>query len=173
MYADSAVPNLFVQTDDNLVKTYGVNLAIEMVHRLVEEGAVEGVHFCTLNLEKSVRRVLDGLKWARFEDASSGVNGSLTNGAVGANMQNALIEDASNRTTSQAPPSLIVSPADASLSANVAHAHSHQHLVASAPNAPKQEGDSWDEFPNGRFTDTRRSVHPDPLGPLPLCPIRI
>lgn len=127
-----------------------------MVHRLVEDGKVEGVHFCTLNLEKSVRRVLDGLKWAKFEDASSNVNGSLTNGAVHANFHNALIEDASNPSTLQSPPSLIVSPAAASLGANIAHAHSHQHLVPSAPNAPKQEGDSWDEFPNGRFTDTRR-----------------
>lgn len=65
-----------------------------MVNRLVEEGKVEGVHFCTLNLEKSVRKVLDGLKWAKFEDGSSEVYGVLMNGATGAHSstQNALIE---------------------------------------------------------------------------------
>lgn len=34
-----------------------------MVQRLISEGKVEGVHFCTLNLEKSVVRVLQGLGW--------------------------------------------------------------------------------------------------------------
>jgi hypothetical protein len=35
-----------------------------MIRRLVEEGGVRGVHFCTLNLEKSVRSILETLGWA-------------------------------------------------------------------------------------------------------------
>ena len=34
-----------------------------MIHRLTIEGHVPGVHFCTLNLEKSVQRVIEGLGW--------------------------------------------------------------------------------------------------------------
>ncbi len=34
-----------------------------MVRRLVEEGGLRGFHFCTLNLEKSVERVLENLGW--------------------------------------------------------------------------------------------------------------
>ncbi|KAJ7928632.1 methylenetetrahydrofolate reductase-domain-containing protein [Mycena leptocephala] len=52
-----------IRNDDQLVKDYGVQLAVEMVRRLTTEGAISGVHFCTLNLEKSVQRVLEDLRW--------------------------------------------------------------------------------------------------------------
>ena len=50
------------QHDDQKVKDYGIDLAIKMIRRLTKDG-VSGFHFCTLNLEKSVRRVLEGLGW--------------------------------------------------------------------------------------------------------------
>lgn len=53
------------QHDDQKVKDYGVKLAIDMIRRLTTEGKVPGVHFCTLNLEKSVQRVIEGLGWGR------------------------------------------------------------------------------------------------------------
>ncbi len=34
-----------------------------MIRKLVSEGDIQGVHFCTLNLEKSVQRVLEALQW--------------------------------------------------------------------------------------------------------------
>ena len=34
-----------------------------MIQRLVEEGGMRGFHFCTLNLEKSVRCILEILGW--------------------------------------------------------------------------------------------------------------
>jgi methylenetetrahydrofolate reductase (NADPH) len=46
-----------------LVKEYGITLAVDMIHRLTTEGGIRGVHFCTLNLEKSVQRVLENLQW--------------------------------------------------------------------------------------------------------------
>jgi methylenetetrahydrofolate reductase (NADPH) len=51
------------QHDDRLVKDFGVDYAMQMIQRLTTEGSVAGVHFCTLNLEKSVQRVLEGLGW--------------------------------------------------------------------------------------------------------------
>jgi methylenetetrahydrofolate reductase (NADPH) len=45
------------------VKDYGIDLAIKMVRQLRDKGKTPGFHFCTLNLEKSVRKILEGLKW--------------------------------------------------------------------------------------------------------------
>lgn len=54
------------QNDDQKVKDYGVELAISTVNSLTNDKEIDvvGVHLCTLNLEKSVRRVLDGLGWS-------------------------------------------------------------------------------------------------------------
>lgn len=40
-----------------------MKLATDMIKRLVSEAKIPGVHFCTLNLEKSVQRVLENLGW--------------------------------------------------------------------------------------------------------------
>lgn len=53
-----------IQHDDQKVKDYGVSLSVRLIKRLVNEGGVTGFHFSTLNLEKSVQRILEGLDWA-------------------------------------------------------------------------------------------------------------
>jgi len=76
------------QHDDQKVKEYGVSLAVKMVRRLVDEGGLRGFHFCTLNLEKSVERVLENLGWtprhARVQNKliaeSPGATSSATTG---------------------------------------------------------------------------------------------
>ena len=40
-----------------------MKLAIDMIRRITTESEVRGFDFCTLNLEKSVTRVLEGLGW--------------------------------------------------------------------------------------------------------------
>ncbi|CAN0144090.1 unnamed protein product [Ascophyllum nodosum] len=50
-------------SDDEAVKNYGVGLGIKMCKRLMDGGA-PGLHFYTLNLERSVRLILDGLGYA-------------------------------------------------------------------------------------------------------------
>lgn len=49
-----------IQGNDEAVKDYGVQLGISMCKELLEAGA-PGLHFYTLNLERSVRRILEGL----------------------------------------------------------------------------------------------------------------
>ncbi|KAJ0408528.1 hypothetical protein P43SY_006458 [Pythium insidiosum] len=49
-----------IKDNDEAVKDYGVELGIRMCRELLEAG-VPGLHFYTLNLERSVRRILDGL----------------------------------------------------------------------------------------------------------------
>ena len=51
-----------VQNDDQLVKDLGVEVAVSMIRKLQQNG-VQGFHFCTFNLEKSVQRVLEQLGW--------------------------------------------------------------------------------------------------------------
>jgi methylenetetrahydrofolate reductase (NADPH) len=50
------------QHDDAAVKDYGINFAVKMMRALFENG-VRGFHLCTLNLEKSVTKVLEALEW--------------------------------------------------------------------------------------------------------------
>lgn len=42
-----------------------MKLAVEMVERIIADGDVKGVHFCTLNLERSVRKILEELRWTK------------------------------------------------------------------------------------------------------------
>jgi methylenetetrahydrofolate reductase (NADPH) len=49
-----------IKTDDEAVKAYGIKLCIEMCKELLANG-VEILHFYTLNLEKSVTAILEGL----------------------------------------------------------------------------------------------------------------
>ncbi|EGG23463.1 methylenetetrahydrofolate reductase [Cavenderia fasciculata] len=53
-----------IKDNDEEVKKYGVNLCIEMCKQMVAAG-VDGLHFYTLNLERSVRKVLKGLEMIR------------------------------------------------------------------------------------------------------------
>jgi methylenetetrahydrofolate reductase (NADPH) len=52
-----------IKDDDQAVKEYGVSLAVETCKRLRDEGGISNFHFYTLNLEKSVRLILEGLEF--------------------------------------------------------------------------------------------------------------
>ena len=57
-----------MQYDDKLVKDYGVKLAIDMIKKITAND-IYGVNLCTLNLERSVQLILEGLKWtAHYDD---------------------------------------------------------------------------------------------------------
>lgn len=49
-----------IKNDDEAVKNYGIKLAIQMCKDLIESGC-KALHFYTLNLEKSVLQILEGL----------------------------------------------------------------------------------------------------------------
>lgn len=49
-----------IQNDDEAVKNYGVELGIQMCKTLIGAG-FKALHFYTLNLEKSVTQILEGL----------------------------------------------------------------------------------------------------------------
>ncbi|KAF8343930.1 MTHFR-domain-containing protein [Cantharellus anzutake] len=54
-----------IKTDDQKVKDFGIQLAKTICQRLTLDCGARGIHFCTFNLEKSVRRVLEELGWSQ------------------------------------------------------------------------------------------------------------
>ncbi|GLB34715.1 putative methylenetetrahydrofolate reductase [Lyophyllum shimeji] len=142
-----------ISHDDQAVKDFGVKLAVEMIQRLTRDGDVPGVHFCTLNLEKSVTRVLELLQWT---------------GASCPNYNKLIAETSGN--TIHAPASvdactLIVSPVTATNTA--------AQGLAKAPSSGSEAGRgelnnaaTWDDFPNGRFGDFKSPAYgvQDPWG---------
>lgn len=128
-----------------------------MVQRLIASQLVPGVHFCTLNLEKSVRTILDNLGWSAD---SNGLKSSPLP------RHNRLIEDDADVPTKHTQ-GLSISPSEASSLAKWGLAN---HALppapkkglgnsgAAGPSGPSGE-DSWDEYPNGRFTDIRSPAY--------------
>lgn len=65
-----------IRNDDQKVKDFGITLAIEMIKRITEQSDIKGMHFCTLNLEKSIQTVLEKLHWTdqgQFAHAPNGL----------------------------------------------------------------------------------------------------
>ncbi|ORX41123.1 putative methylenetetrahydrofolate reductase [Kockovaella imperatae] len=126
-----------IKTDDAAVKQYGARLATQMVSRLMASGLVQGVHFCTLNLEKSVRTIVENLGWA-------------APAAPSPEHHNRVIEEATGQLSN-----LSISPSEASHLAQIGLHRSPQTKPLNPPNLE----DSWDEYPNGRFTDVRSPAY--------------
>ncbi|KAH9066364.1 methylenetetrahydrofolate reduct [Lactarius vividus] len=127
-----------IKHDDQKVKDYGVSLAVKMVRRLVDEGGLRGFHFCTLNLEKSVERVLENLGWTPRH----------------AKVQNKLIAESpgSAEQPTATNTELIVTPASATSSATTGLA-AHVPKDGDTGKGEANYAATWDEFPNGRFGD--------------------
>ncbi|RKP22569.1 methylenetetrahydrofolate reductase-domain-containing protein, partial [Syncephalis pseudoplumigaleata] len=51
-----------IKEDDQAVKDYGITLAIDMCRQMAAKG-ISGFHFYTMNLERSIRLILEGLGW--------------------------------------------------------------------------------------------------------------
>ncbi|ORX90153.1 MTHFR-domain-containing protein [Basidiobolus meristosporus CBS 931.73] len=104
-----------IKHDDQAVKEYGVKLCIEMIQEL-RKGGVNGFHFCTLNLERSVRLILEGCGF---------VSKQLTK-------IDGLPKQANGHTAPIQPTVL-------------------EGII--------MQNESWDEFPNGRWGDSRSPAY--------------
>ncbi|EAU88825.2 methylenetetrahydrofolate reductase [Coprinopsis cinerea okayama7 len=145
-----------IKNDDQLVKDYGVKYAVKTIHRLRNEGGIQGFHFCTLNLEKSVQRVLEELKWRT--------------GVVPA-VQNKLIADSPDALSQNTLDSnLLITPTSATNVATSVLTTSVLGTVSrTLPEAGRGElndAATWDDFPNGRFGDFKSPAfgNQDPWG---------
>lgn len=142
-----------------------------MVRKLIASNLVPGVHFCTLNLEKSVRTILENLGWTA--DLNKIKSSPLPR-------RNQLIEDYTeakngldtvngNSSPAKQMSELSISPSEASLLAqwgltnNALPPAPKKGLGNSATSGSGSQGpsgeDSWDEYPNGRFTDVRSPAY--------------
>lgn len=152
------------KSDDASVKRYGTQLATEMVTRLLASNLVQGVHFCTLNLEKSVRTILENLQWQTQNDRQSSPlprhNRLIEDDTVGPIGINGVNGDPS---PAKQMSGLSISPSEAS---QLAQWGLTNNAVPPAPK--KSQGatsagpmgeESWDEYPNGRFTDVRSPAY--------------
>jgi len=147
-----------------------------MVERLVSSKLVPGVHFCTLNLEKSVRTVLENLNWTSLESNSRKASPLLRH--------NKLIEEDSTdypisegmgglsinhgKDTKSQVSGLSISPSEASQLAQWGLTNSALppapkkglgNAAVPSTNGAATAEDSWDEYPNGRFTDVRSPAY--------------
>ncbi|WWC72478.1 methylenetetrahydrofolate reductase [Kwoniella pini CBS 10737] len=164
-----------ISSDDSAVKRYGAELATKMVKQVLESKLVPGIHFCTLNLEKSVRTILENLKWTSTSAPSIEKSPLVrhnrlieddqpqTNGTIAINGRTTVNGSGLGHQISE----LSVSPSEASQLAQWGLQHN------SLPPVPKKGGiqggatsnsgqgaeDSWDEYPNGRFTDVRSPAY--------------
>ncbi|GAA5993755.1 hypothetical protein JCM11641_004038 [Rhodosporidiobolus odoratus] len=123
-----------IQHDDAAVKEYGINLSVDMMRTLFESG-LRGFHLCTLNLEKSVTKVLEQLQWVETGATKGQPSRQQTlapNGAPIPKVINSL------RNSATREPGVSVAGPDI---------------------ARKDSPTSWDEFPNGRFGDARSPAY--------------
>lgn len=107
-----------IKNDDQAVKDYGVKLAIDMCTKLRKNG-IRGFHFYTLNLEKSVRLILEGLGF---------VDKDLVTKPL---------------------------PFNPSLAENRSKENVRPIFWKNRPRSYVSRTETWDEFPNGRWGDSR------------------
>lgn len=111
-----------IKDDDKAVKEYGIQLAVDMCNRLKKCG-VHGFHFYTLNLEKSVRLILEGLKFV-----------APVNQVKPLPWQPSLAKNRENET---------VRPI----------------FWRNRPRSYILRTEAWDEYPNGRWGDSRSPAY--------------
>ncbi|KAI8991442.1 methylenetetrahydrofolate reductase-domain-containing protein [Mycotypha africana] len=108
-----------IKDDDQAVKDYGIDLAVQYIEKIREETGIQGFHIYTFNLERSSRLILERLKLVPEQEH---VKPLPWNPSLGL-----------NRTKENVRPIFWKN-------------RSHSYI---------QRTESWDEFPNGRWGDSR------------------
>ncbi|KAJ9095961.1 hypothetical protein QFC21_005323 [Naganishia friedmannii] len=175
-----------IKSDDAAVKRYGITLATKMIQRLLDADLpnVRGVHFCTLNLEKSVRTIMENLGWVQQQHAGS-VEGEVGHGNRLIDQNGTMAPLTGDPSTLGTSPSkqlmgLSISPQEAATMAELGFKHRQAHHLgqmdqgttaatggekSKGPHQPAPSGgavgvvEDWDEYPNGRFTDVRSPAY--------------
>ncbi|KAG0206631.1 hypothetical protein BGX28_001970 [Mortierella sp. GBA30] len=123
--------------DDQKVKDYGVDLAASIIQRLLAAG-INGFHICTLNLEKSVRLILERVGFVP---------------AAGAARKQHQQQHVTNEPTH-------VNITDKGLPGASPELHLNQ-LIWNPVDDDLDRSESWDDFPNGRWGDARSPAFGD------------
>ncbi|SPO48687.1 related to MET12 - methylenetetrahydrofolate reductase [Moesziomyces antarcticus] len=134
-----------IKADDAAVKEYGVALSIHMIGRIFLESDVRGFHLCSLNLEKSIERILDGLGWKTDVGALGEADVRLSVVPAHLHLERTKNQMLSDRTGANTPRDFKVTTQEA-LKRTLARTSSSYQVP---------ETTTWDEFPNGRYGDSR------------------
>lgn len=133
-----------VKDDDEAIKDIGVEIAVDMCHKLLstppEEGGVDGIHFYTLNLERSVTRILLGVGVVDvLERAASGTGKSSRGYSL-----SDVVPASTARSLPWRPSALDERSKEEVRPIN----------WANRPKSYVMRTETWDEFPNGRWGDS-------------------
>ncbi|KAI1314350.1 hypothetical protein EDD11_002251 [Mortierella claussenii] len=131
-----------IKNDDQKVKDYGVELAASIIERLCSAG-ISGFHICTLNLEKSVRLILERVGFVP---------------RAGARKQ----QQPSQQFTSGNEPTHVNTSELTGPTAGIDSTDAHLNpLIWKTADDMVGRSESWDDFPNGRWGDARSPAFGD------------
>lgn len=143
-----------VKGDDEAVKKIGVEIAIAMIHEIKSQtnNRVRGSHFCTLNLEKSVALTLTGS--GLF---SRGIRDVSPVRIKAANKNNTMVEAIKDESERVGQTHNLATPNGAQESKSAEA--DEQAIATSEGQGAKGREATWDEYPNGRFGDSRSPAY--------------
>eukprot|EP00957_Ditylum_brightwellii_P205235 15342953-Ditylum_brightwellii.AAC.1 len=155
-----------VKHDDEAVKEIGCQIASDMCHEILgakeEEGAVDGVHFYTLNLERSVTLILTSMGAIDLVGTIAAANSTTATPADSPQKQNGEKSDKHANKSSPSDPSSSMAvlpptrrqfPWRPSAMASRSKEDVRPINWANRPKSYVMRTDDWDEFPNGRWGD--------------------
>ncbi len=116
-----------------------------MIGRIFLESDIRGFHLCSLNLEKSIERILDGLGWKTDVGALAEADVRLSAVPAHLHLERTKNQMLSDRTGANTPRDFKVTTQEA-LKRTLARTSSSYQVP---------ETTTWDEFPNGRYGDSR------------------
>lgn len=150
-----------IQNDDDKVKSVGVDILKDIIHEIYSRtnGRIRGFHFYTLNLEKAIAQIVE---------KSSLLNGMIENDDEDvimdddedhiATLKTARSSSVSNRVLVDKPQRDPVDFQDASDFKLQAPSKKAILAISSGEGTLGRDA-TWDEFPNGRFGDSRSPAY--------------
>lgn len=175
-----------IQSDDNAVKSIGVDILIELIQEIYQRtsGRIKGFHFYTLNLEKAIAQIVsqspvlshivNESSEEEGEDETSGEIGSIENVPIEDADGDIVLDDSNEETVANRKRRRHSSLDSAKLIFNRAivtekglrynnengSMPSKKALISiSKGHGTLGRDATWDEFPNGRFGDSRSPAY--------------
>jgi methylenetetrahydrofolate reductase (NADPH) len=165
-YCNVAVPKSVVEKiepvkdDDEAVKEIGCEIAAEMCRRILADSGedVDGVHFYTLNLERSVTRILKLTDAIDFVEPASSHRGAASQDGGSSDGQQSGGETArsvspSLAATVRATNGRTLPWRPSAIEGRNQNEHVRPINWSNRPMSYVMRTEDWDEFPNGRWGD--------------------
>lgn len=158
-----------IQNDDDAVKDIGVDVLVEMIDKIYErtDNRVKGIHFYTLNLEKSIAQIVNKSKYlskvvAKKELELSNDEADSSDDEIDDAVTNAKRAAYASRfnTTNKVISDLKSENGVHNVKMNHSSSSQLQKLISiSSGQGVLGKDATWDDFPNGRFGDSRSPAY--------------